>query len=338
MFYNLRMHLLNAKRIFHRRRFNTRLTTSINNYISALYRNIPMQDHLKNFALFCILHRITTLSKRRPTSTSAAPTHIAMDFQGYLALCYALSITLIVAMALYALWRGYSFRRRITNTESFITARGQVGTMRIAWSFYAGAVGAWVIASPASYASTAGLLGLVFYALSSGLPFIMIAFAGEMIRNKIPHVLSLTDFIRWRFGLAAKTYVVLLILFNMSIALLAEYTTIGSIFQSYVGSVPYPIILTVGFLTMAYTAYGGLLVSIYTDRIQGIASVVFFGVLAIYMAVTFRPASLPTPMPCSPTDPFCISGTPSCSAFDAYSADNPDAPVPCPIVGLILSF
>lgn len=88
---------------------------------------------------------------------------------------------------------------------------------RIAWSFYAGAVGAWVITGPANYATFAGIIGLVMYAVSSGLPVIMIAYAGDIIQKKVPHVLSLTDFIGWRYGWVAKTYVVLLCLFNMSI-------------------------------------------------------------------------------------------------------------------------
>lgn len=70
---------------------------------------------------------------------------------------------------------------------------------------------------------------------------------------------------------------------------MAEYSTIGSIFTSYVGSVAYPMVVVIGVLTMAYTAYGGLLVSIYTDQVQGVMSLLFFGVLAIYMAATFRP-------------------------------------------------
>lgn len=36
-------------------------------------------------------------------------------------------------------------------------------------------------------------------------------------QRKVPHVLSLTDFMGWRFGWVAKTYVVLFCLFNMSI-------------------------------------------------------------------------------------------------------------------------
>jgi len=257
-----------------------------------------------------------------------------------LALCYGLAVPLVVAMAIYAMVVGYLKRTKISDNESFITARRQVGgfldfmeslktrgcsrkhashtskviillvkssfriikqvgVFLIGWSFYASAVGAWVMASPASYASTAGLLGLVFYALSSGLPFIMIAFAGDIIRTRVPHVLSLTDYIGWRFGFTSKTLVFAVVLFNMSIALLAEYLTIGSIFKYYVGSVSYPMIIVTGLLTTAYTAYGGLLVSIYTDRLQASASLLLFGVLAIYLAATFRP-TLPKPAPCNP--------------------------------------
>ena len=63
----------------------------------------------------------------------------------------------------------------------------QVGALRIGWSFFAGALGAWVISSPPSYTGSgfgygAGAIGLAFYSLSSGLPVIMIAFAGDLIR------------------------------------------------------------------------------------------------------------------------------------------------------------
>ena len=48
----------------------------------------------------------------------------------------------------------------------------------------------------------------------------------------------------------------------------AEYTTMGTLFQYFVGSLPWPIIITVGILTMGYTMYGGLYISIITDQIQ----------------------------------------------------------------------
>ena len=252
---------------------------------------------------------------------------------------------------MYAFAKGYILRSKITDTESFLTARGQVGWYRVAWSFYAGAVGAWVITSPAGYASFAGMLGLCMYALAAGAPFLMIAYGGDRIRKRLPHVCSLTDFMGFRYGELVKATVCLVILFNMSIALLAEYYTIGTIFTYFVRSVPYAMVIVVGVLTLAYTAYGGLLVSIYTDTVQGIASVFFFFVLALYMAITFRPGNLPqdtcmddvtyptadgtnatycfNALPCPPSADGmlpCVSGTPTCSQFDAVGGV-------CPISG-----
>lgn len=186
----------------------------------------------------------------------------------------------------------------------------QLSTARIAFGFYAAAVGAWVVVGPPSYSPYAGVIGCVMYAVATGLPIIVIAFAGSLIQNKVPHVLSLTDYVGWRFGYIAQSYIVCFVCFNMSISMLAEYTTIGSLFGSYVGSETYPIIIVVGVLTMIYTAYGGLLVSLITDQVQGGLSIILVLVVAIYVAVTFR-YPLPTPMPCDPDDAmgFCISGT-----------------------------
>lgn len=50
-------------------------------------------------------------------------------------------------------------------------------------------------------------------------------------------------------------------------AVLAEYTTIGILFKYFVGSVDYPIVIVVGVLTMFYTAYGGVYISIVTDQV-----------------------------------------------------------------------
>lgn len=51
-----------------------------------------------------------------------------------------------------------------------------------------------------------------------------------------------------------------LTVFNMSIFMLAEFITMGTLFEVYVGSVGYPIIVAVGLLTLTYTTFGGLLV------------------------------------------------------------------------------
>ncbi|KAI7843654.1 hypothetical protein COHA_002556 [Chlorella ohadii] len=250
-----------------------------------------------------------------------------MDLHGYQVLVWVLSSVLITGFVAFALTTAYLRRRRLRGTmrfnmEEFITARSQIGALRLGWSFFAGALGAWVISGPPSYTASgfnygAGAIGLVMYSLASGLPVIMVALAGNVIRRKVPHVLSLTDFMGWRFGWAAKTYVVLLCLFNMSIACLAEYTTIGTLFGTYLGTKSWVINIIVGATTMIYTAYGGLYISILTDQVQGIAVTLLFAFCVIYVAADFR-YPLPTPFPgdccgsagCTENPMgFCLAGT-----------------------------
>lgn len=100
---------------------------------------------------------------------------------------------------------------------------------------------------------------------------------------------TLSDYIGFRFGPVARTLVVAIGLLNMSIAMLAEYTTIGLLFKYFVGSVDYPMIIVIGILTMAYTAYGGVFISIVTDQAQGIMTAIFILILVIYTAATYRP-------------------------------------------------
>jgi amino acid permease len=88
-----------------------------------------------------------------------------------------------------------------------------------------------VVVSPASYASFAGIIGCVFYALAAGIPVMIIAFFGQSVSERYPSCQSVGDFIHLRFGPTARLLVSMLTLFNMCIAMLAEYTTIGTLFQ-----------------------------------------------------------------------------------------------------------
>jgi len=216
-----------------------------------------------------------------------------MAANDYLIASYVTCVIAVVAFAAYASVMFFLSSRRqradpAKALEDFVTARKSQPVYRIAWSFFASAVGAWVIVSPASYTSYAGAIGMAFYSVSAGLPIIGIALIGDKIQRKYPNILSIGDYAGYRFGPTAKVFVVLVTIFNMSIAMLAEYTTIGSLFKDFVGSVNYPIIITVGVLTLIYTAYGGLAVSIMTDQIQGILTITLVAVLSIYVGVTFK--------------------------------------------------
>jgi len=73
-----------------------------------------------------------------------------MQHQDFVILCYAVGTFLAVAFAAYAFWYGrlLSKKAQNTDTEAFLTARGTQSIWRVGWSFYAGAVGAWVVVAP----------------------------------------------------------------------------------------------------------------------------------------------------------------------------------------------
>ncbi|KAF9438700.1 hypothetical protein BGZ76_005645 [Entomortierella beljakovae] len=211
---------------------------------------------------------------------------------------YGLSVTTVVLFGLGAL---YLARRRQQikpdDTEFFLTARHSVPLKTIAWSFYASGVGAWVIFSMPAYVVSAGMVGLVAYSVSCGLPIIIVARVGAVLHRKYPGVLSLGDFVEWRFGLIPTIIITMVMLLNMFIALCAEYTSIGNLMEFVIGGPRLPIVICVAAVTSIYTAAGGLYVSILTDVAQGVFGILLLVIMAIYVAVTYRPESLPTPLP-----------------------------------------
>ncbi|KAG0007657.1 hypothetical protein BGZ80_004397 [Entomortierella chlamydospora] len=148
-----------------------------------------------------------------------------------------------------------------------------------------------------AYVVSAGIVGLVAYSVSCGLPIFLVARVGAVLHRKYPGVLSLGDFVQWRFGTIPMIIVTLVMLFNMFIALCAEYTSIGNLFEQVIGGPRLPVVVVVAVVTSVYTAAGGLYVSILTDVAQGVFGILLLLIMAVYVAVTYRPESLPTPLP-----------------------------------------
>ncbi|KAF9205235.1 hypothetical protein BGZ49_004305 [Haplosporangium sp. Z 27] len=210
---------------------------------------------------------------------------------------YGLSVTTIVLFGAIALFLSRRRQRVMKDdTEFFLTARHSVPLKTIAWSFFASNVGAWVIFSMPAYVVSAGIVGLVAYAIACGLPIIIVAEVGAVLHRKYPGVLSLGDFVQWRFGTIPTIIVTLVMLLNMFIALCAEYTSIGNLMELVIGAPRLPIVICVAVVTSIYTAAGGLYVSILTDVGQGVFGILLLVIIYIYVAVTFRPESLPTPL------------------------------------------
>lgn len=235
---------------------------------------------------------------------------MALTPNDYMIIAWVTSLFALTGLAVYAIvYYTRSLRRGkqdvVQDAEFFLTARGTVPWYRLAFSFYATAVGGWMIASPPAYASIAGIVGLVMYALSAGIPLQIIAYCGEWITKRYPRVLSITDFAHQRYGVWARWLVSLVCIFNMAIFLLNEYTIIATIFGDYIRTADIPITIIVGVLTTIYAGYGGVAASIATDVVQGFVSIIFVAVVVIYVAATFR-EPLPKPMP-----PALVAGDPA---------------------------
>lgn len=63
-----------------------------------------------------------------------------------------------------------------------------------------------------------------------------------------------------------QVWVSLLMLLNMGVALTAEFTAVGDLYEIVIGAVRWPIVVIIALVSTIYTAYGGLHVSIITDQ------------------------------------------------------------------------
>ncbi|KAI8928060.1 hypothetical protein BC831DRAFT_450236 [Entophlyctis helioformis] len=221
------------------------------------------------------------------------------DTSAKLGLGLTISTTVLFGVAA-VVYSFYGIDQSKVDTEYFLTARNSQPIHRLAWSFFAAAMGAWAMYGPAQFVADpafgAGLVGLISYSFFAGFPLIMVAYMGGYIRKNVPNATSVTSFAYWRFGRAGELFVALLVLLNLSIALTAEYTSIGNLFSDFFGVPRYVPILVVGIVTMVYTATGGLYVSIITDQWQALFSLVIVAVSAVYLGVSFKDVTLP-PLP-----------------------------------------
>ncbi|ORX91814.1 hypothetical protein K493DRAFT_409134 [Basidiobolus meristosporus CBS 931.73] len=212
--------------------------------------------------------------------------------------CYTASIASCIIFGCIALLLSHRLREKNKDAEFFITARGSQTTLQVACTFYAANMGAWTMFSIPSYATTAGLIGIVFYCIALSFPIFFVAFVGGKIQRQFPRVLSFSHYAYLRFGPVIQGFVGVVMLFNMGVNLSVCYTSIGDFFESIVGASRILVILVIACSTLVYTATGGLIVSLITDQIQALSSLVFVVTMVIYVAVSFpRKALEDNPFP-----------------------------------------
>jgi Na+/proline symporter len=142
-----------------------------------------------------------------------------------------------------------------------------------------------------------GIIGLAVYSLFTGIPIMILSLLAILITKKMKQPLSISSFAYFRYGRAMQLWVALVVLFNMCILLLIEYTVIGSFFSTFLGIQAFIPVLVVGFITLYYTVQGGLYISMWTNQIQTTFIWILLTVLVAVAIGSFNPGPFPATFP-----------------------------------------
>ena len=182
---------------------------------------------------------------------------------------------------------GYIAYRSVSESEidddSYLSARGTQDWPRIGLSLFASGMGIWVLLGPSEVAYYGGFWDVLGYAVSASTPFLLLAYVGPMIRDRLPDGVTLADYARHRLGRRMQAYVGIISILYMFTFLFAEFTAIGKAMEQLAGMDPLIPMALVGVVTAAYTSYGGLPASLATDRIQAWAIALLVTTLLVFL-------------------------------------------------------
>ena len=180
-----------------------------------------------------------------------------------------LSYVLLLGTLAFFGYVGYTAAAdRKMDSDAYLSARGSQSWQRIGLSLFASGMGIWILFGPSEVGYYGGFWDVVGYALSSATPFMLLAYVGPLIREKLPHGVTLADYVSMRLGRPMQVYVGLISVLYMFTFLFAEFTAIGKAMDILAGMEPIVPMVAVAAVTAAYTAYGGLPASLQTDRWQ----------------------------------------------------------------------
>lgn len=194
---------------------------------------------------------------------------------------------LVIAAAAFAVLGVLYSRRFAGSLEDYITARGTLGVAAGAATVVATGLGAWILFSPAEAATWGGIAAVIGYAVGAGGFCFAFIPLGRRMRAVMPEGHSLTEFLWHRFGGVIYVVALAVMVFYMCIFITAELTAMAGI-VALVADVPLWLTASIVMAaTLAYTLYGGLRASIFTDAVQLIiiVPILVIGLVAGWMAV-----------------------------------------------------
>ena len=178
------------------------------------------------------------------------------------------SLLVIILVGFFFIGLGYINFRKIKNNSDYIIGNREESTFSLTTSLAASALGAWILFGPASAATWGGLGAVIGYALGTATPMLLLYNFGPKIRKEFPNGLSLTEFIKKRFGYSILKVSLFLILFYLIIFLIAEVTAIAFLLN-FISKTP--LWVTAGItliICLLYILRGGFKLSVITDKYQ----------------------------------------------------------------------
>ena len=205
-----------------------------------------------------------------------------MQQLNYISQSNALTLVLFTSLLFAAV--GIIYSRKYRGYSNYLTAGRNTGTLSLTSSLVASALGAWILFGPASAATWGGIGAVIGYSLGTAFPMFFLIYLGKKIRKEFPRGSSLIEFMRKKFGKSLFKLILLMTIFYMFIFLCAEVTAIAVLINYISGTELWITALVVLLSTLAYTLYGGLKASIFTDNIQ----MVVIGVLLLISFVYIK--------------------------------------------------
>ncbi len=184
----------------------------------------------------------------------------------YLSIQTSISVTILIGLFFIGL--GYLNSKKISNNKNYIVGDRDEDTFSLTASLTASALGAWILFGPSSAATWGGIGAVIGYSLGTAAPMLFLYNFGPKIRKEFPKGLTLTEFIKKRFGIRILKISLILILFYLTIFLIAEVTAIAYLLN-FISQVP--LWVTAGvtlIICLLYILRGGFKLSIITDKYQ----------------------------------------------------------------------
>ena len=193
------------------------------------------------------------------------------------------SLTLVIIISLIFVSLGLYNSKKNQGLNNYLTANRNIGLFSLTTSLTASALGAWILFGPASAATWGGIGAVIGYSLGTAFPMFFLIYLGKKIRKEFPKGSSLIEFMRKKFGKSLFKLILLMTIFYMFIFLCAEVTAVAVLINYISGTELWITALIVLLSTLAYTLYGGLRASIFTDNIQMIVMGVLLLISLVYI-------------------------------------------------------